>query len=267
MSPPPIMSITPNRNRSGVERTNSNDPKDPKALIKASASTSTSASSDLGLIKRELVGLNQKYLEVAAKLDTLLAMMDRITTLEGQVGVLQGQITAIQEENVQKSEIILSLQQRMNKSEQYSRKESIEIREVPIMPNENVEELVVSVARKLDINLTVTDISATHRLKAARDKVPAIIVRFVSRRKKEEFLAKRRTVITRDQLVANAGTGRIYIGESLSPFYKKLLWQAREKAKGIGYKYTWWRAGVCVRKGDDTAVVKINCEEDLELII
>lgn len=255
--------MTPNKNRSGIERKDSKDGKDPKMILKST----TSSAADLGAIKAELAGLNEKYHDVVVKLDCLVNMMERISTLEGQVGMLNGNIARLEEENRTKSETIKNLQGRLNQNEQYSRKETIEIREVPQTSGENVDELVVSLARKLSVNLSINDISSAHRLKAARGKTPAIIVRFVSRRKKEELMARKGTVVTRGELVRDGGSGRVYLGDSLSPHYKQLLWKSREKAKGLGYKYVWWKGSVCVRKTDVSAVVKITSEEDLDLII
>ncbi|CAB4018364.1 Hypothetical predicted protein [Paramuricea clavata] len=48
--------------------------------------------------------------------------------------------------------------------EQYGRRECVEIRGIPLVPDENTNEIVIKLASKLGIDITETDISISHRL-------------------------------------------------------------------------------------------------------
>ncbi|CAB3991826.1 Hypothetical predicted protein [Paramuricea clavata] len=48
--------------------------------------------------------------------------------------------------------------------EQYGRRECVEIRGIPLVPDENTNEIVIKLASKLGIDITKTDISISHRL-------------------------------------------------------------------------------------------------------
>ncbi|CAB3993982.1 Hypothetical predicted protein, partial [Paramuricea clavata] len=48
--------------------------------------------------------------------------------------------------------------------EQYGRQECVEIRGIPLVPDENTNEIVIKLASKLGIDITETDISISHRL-------------------------------------------------------------------------------------------------------
>ena len=74
--------------------------------------------------------------------------------------------------------------------EQYSRQECLEIRGIPSTPSEDTSDIVVNLAKLVNINLDKKDISISHHLKAQQSsssdtrfplRPPSIIVKFVHR--------------------------------------------------------------------------------------
>lgn len=267
---------SPNKNRSGTLRNNSNSDilqsnfSDIKSQLVMMESNYKEMSEKLeGVVKcyelfegfqKTVSMLENNYKETAAKLELVLKSCDAFESLKQS-------ITNLEEDGKRKDQIINNLQYRLNKFEQYTRRDSFEIREVPVLPNESTDKIAIKLAEKLSIQLSHDEITASHRLPARAGKVPAIIVKLQSRRKRDEIvekMTKGKKVVTKLDLapLSNNG-GRIFVGDSLSPFYKQLLWKCKCKAKEIGYKYVWFRNGeVRIRKAENDPVLKIYDEND-----
>lgn len=200
---------------------------------------------------------NSQYEEMNIKLDEIVLLTKKVTELENKM--------------VEKDSVIADLSFRLNKLEQYTRKDSFEMREVAQIPGESVKELVVKVVRKMNIALDEKDILAAHRLPVKKDKtakkakIAPILVK-LARNKRDEILATKEIVHNKD-ITGQDKLGRIYIGESLSPYYRNLLWQTKSLAKTKGYKYVWFRKNaVLVRKEDGSAIVNIQTTNDFKLL-
>lgn len=193
--------------------------------------------------------ISNQYDDLDIKINTILSLQTKVNVLEATLN--------------EKDLRIRQLEQRLAKQEQYSRRNQLEIRQADQKENENVEDLVISIAKKLDVNLMKTDIEAAHRLKSAPGKTPAIIVQTSSRKMRDQILNQKKKIITNNDIFGN-GSGRIYIGESLCPYYKNLLWKAKCTAKITDFKYVWWNGkGVMMRKEDNSKPINIESEEVL----
>ncbi|KAG8261679.1 hypothetical protein J6590_067282 [Homalodisca vitripennis] len=103
--------------------------------------------------------------------------------------------------------------------------------------NESVDDLVRDVGSAIGVEVLVGDISAAHRVPSFRkDRDPALVVQFVNRTKKEEWITKYR--MKKPSLTAQQ---RVYINDHLSPETKQLLSKLKQKCRGIGYTYAWCR--------------------------
>ena len=91
---------------------------------------------------------------------------------------------------------------KVDELEQYDRRQNLIFEGVPQFQNENVTEIILSLASKLNVNLTANDISIAHRLPVKRPRLksesnvtnrrhPGIIVRFISRQKRNEMYSNR----------------------------------------------------------------------------
>lgn len=193
---------------------------------------------------------------------------DEYEEMKNQFSSVPQQIQKLEEALEGKSLVIKNLTSRMLAMEQYSRKSSIELRNVHHRENENAEEIVMKIASKLEIPLEKSCIDAAHRLpKWNEQSTPSIIVKFISRKTKEQFMEKRKTVILNSAIIGADTNGKILIGESLAPYYKDLLWKAKLRANDAGYQYVWWSDGsVLARKEPKSRIIKIRTYEDIEKI-
>ena len=113
-----------------------------------------------------------------------------------------------------------------NKLNQYSRRENIEILNVPPNIKQNqLEDCVINILEKMDIHITKFQIHACHRLPSATKSQPGnVIVRFISRKIAVDSLRRRKKLI---------GTGLLlgfkkdpFIVENLCPAFKAVYEEA-----------------------------------------
>ena len=142
---------------------------------------------------------------------------------------------------------------KVHELEQYDRRQNLIFEGVPQFQNENVTEIILSLASKLDVNLTANDISIEHRLPVKGPRLnsesnvtnrrhPGIIVRFISRQKRNEmYLNRMKSKDISDFPVQ--GMNKLYVNENLTQRRKRLFWLAKQKAKELDYKFIWTSNG------------------------
>lgn len=149
--------------------------------------------------------------------------------------------------------------------EQYSRSNNIEINEMPEIENENCPNTVINIARELKIDLDLCEIDFAHRVPTksttSKNKPPPIIVKFLSKRKRDEFMSKKYIIMFK----GSPNEKKVYINEHISPTYKHLLMITKHLAKDLSYKYVWFRKDkVLVRKTENSPIIHIESEKDLQ---
>lgn len=209
--------------------------------------------STLKEIKKSQTFISKQYDDIIARLDCITEMKQQIQQLEI--------------ENARKGAIIQDLSCRLVKLEQYSRNATFEIREVVKVENENIDQIVVNIAKSLDIEITPVEIQAAHRIPTKPGKTPPIIVQLSNRRKRDEILDCKKRLSISDVYPHSKSSQRIYIGESIAPFYRDLLWKAQQALKPQ-YKYVWFKKNsVLARRDDGAPILKIQCEEDIAKMV
>lgn len=164
---------------------------------------------------------------------------------------------------------VSSLESRVDETEQYSRRNTLEIHGIPMEKGENVVSLVKMVGRALDYPVEDGMIDACHRLRA-RDgsgKPPGIVVKLVRRVDAEGLLQKRRVkrnLNTHDLGQTSRPAEVVYVNESLAPGRRRLLNAARQAKKDKAYTYLWIRGGkILMRKSAGDRVKVVTTLEDL----
>lgn len=203
--------------------------------------------------------LAEKYEELLNKMNVSNETISNLNkTIESLVGKVQ-----------ERDEVISDLTSRVNHLEQYGRNCNLELSEVRERRNENLLEVVSAVAKKMNIDLSPGDIDVVHRLPGKPEKTRGIIVQFLSRKKRDEFvLKKNKFSITNDDIYSDGNATKVYVNENLTPFFKQLLWQAKSVASGKGYKFTWFRFGkLFVKQDESSPVIKISKVGDLDKLV
>lgn len=175
-------------------------------------------------------------------------------------------IESLLTENAKLKEKVQKLEIKIEDLEQYSRNNCLEIHGIPQETNENTLNIVKEVGLALDINITEEMIDSCHRLgRKPNGNTPGIIVKFVRRHEKEEFLRKRRVKRNLNLSHVNKQGGTpIYINESLSPERRRLLAMARTVKREKAYAFIWVRNGkIFLRKQENAPVIVVTRQEDL----
>jgi Baculovirus FP protein len=185
-----------------------------------------------------------------------------------EVKTLKDTVVVLKQQCEEKEIIITNLITQVNVQDQYSRNKNIELSNVEELDRENLEEIVMEIAKQLDVDIEERDIDAVHRLptkiKKGSDK---IIVQFTSRKKRDSFLEKRKLLLKSSDVTGGQRDLRIYINENLSPYYRELLWRAKQKAKDKGFKFVWVKNGRILTRRNELSkrVFRIDSIKDLDL--
>jgi len=192
-------------------------------------------------------------------------MASTLKTVSMEVKHLHKEIKGLREENYslrEKNQLlenrISSLEFDINDLEQYGRRQNLEIKGIPMSDNENnaeTESKVLKVLKKIDENISHDDIDIAHRLdKSKTNKTPNIIVRFVSRRTRNNKYKERRKL--KSNAPGNPTSERVFIKENLTKRNKHLFSLANEERKQFNWKYIWPKNGrILLRQSNDSRVI------------
>lgn len=227
---------------------------------------------ELSEIKSILAGLQRGVADImesqrfiSNNYDEIKKSQDRI---EHEFKNINNRISAMADDNKDRDKRMDDLANRMYELEQLQYGNKLEIHGVVEKDGENCAQLITKIAKKLDIGLSLNDLDFVERTKPARSTgVRPIIVHFRSLAKCTEIKARKRTTVLNNEIVDTSTGGRIFINEYLSPYYKRLFWEVRQKAKNVNWKYTWIQNGkILIRKDDSSKIYNISCPSQLDTI-
>lgn len=168
---------------------------------------------------------------------------------------------------------IKELENRVEKLEKNTRAASIEVRNVPVNPNETKEDLVnliKNVGSLVNLPVDATTVKDIFRSNTKGGTKP-IIAEFTTVINKEKFLSsvkkyrKDNKTLTTRKLTGSGPEVPIYISENLTPAAKKLLYIARQFSQSNNYRYCWTSHGnIYMRRKDGETAIRVNCEEDIK---
>lgn len=224
-------------------------------------------------MRSELRGLTSKYDELVKSVNFC---SDRISDFELKMVELTNKtklIDKLHADNCQLRDSVAELSLRVSDAEQHTRRNNIEIQGIPEKDIENVLSILRKIGDHIGAPVTVTDIDALHRVPhadKANSRPKAIIVKFCSRLKRDNFLAA--TIKMKRSAPAGSTPGltiegvsdRLFVNDHLTPANKKLFAATRAAAREKGYRFTWTRdCKIFVRKSDASRVIVIRCADDI----
>ncbi|XP_048004676.1 uncharacterized protein LOC125240701 [Leguminivora glycinivorella] len=186
---------------------------------------------------------------------------------------------ALERKNVFLQKYSDALEERVEILEQREKEKVVELACVDEAENENLEEVVLSIAQNLD--LKVDDIDHIKRVgsplkKAAgaqsgeqrRRRARPIMVTMRTRAARDQWMSKRKTRLTNGTIYGNNSNQRIYLNEDMTRHKRQLFWSARNQLKPT-YKYVWFqRSNILVKKNEEEGkIYNIKCEEDIKSLI
>lgn len=231
------------------------------------ASFNTKLLSKIDAIFTEIKGVKRQQAELiksvqfcSDKIDDFQKEMADIRASMNNIAIVESEVQCLKTENSRIKEELDNLQQ-------YSRRSNLEIRGIPQKQNENVYEIIKSVASKLECDMNIRDIDACHRVRAhtsnssQKDDKP-IIVKFISRMKKDELLSaarKRKGYVTTADLGVDGDRKPVFINEHLTFNNKVLYKKSRDFCAVHAYKFCWVRDGkIYIRKSETSRVFQVS---------
>lgn len=191
------------------------------------------------------------------------------------IGECMKKVEALETQNVMLQKENDELKSRVNDMEQYSRRNCLELQGVPEAAGENVITVVQDVANAIGFTLESHMIDTCHRLgknEARPSQIRGIIVKFVRRLDKEEFLRQKKirrelkvSHLRPDYMKLVQQDNFIYVNESLTSSNRFLFAKAREFKKQSDIKFLWIRNGnIYMRVKEQSRVFNIKCVNDFK---
>lgn len=207
-------------------------------------------------LKETVSGIEKSMQEMSDKYDEVLK---DIGEQKKEMKQLKKRVETLERTNADVE--IKQLKQEVNTLEWRSRKQNLEIHEVPKTDNEDLLAKVNGVAKKLEVpDLNQIEVASIHRLSSRPGKIPGIIIRFAQQKTRDEWLSKRTNLKKQKE--------NTYIQENLTKQDRALLWEAKQWAKTTNYQYVWHINGnILVRKRDREQVHVIKSMDDLQKLV
>nr|XP_050038480.1 uncharacterized protein LOC126535740 [Dermacentor andersoni] len=189
---------------------------------------------------------------------------DEVKAITGDIKALHQEIKALTAQNQHLKAENERLEKKVDELEQYQRSNNLEIRGVP--EELDSTSVIKKIGELVGEAVTDTDIDICHRVPTARREDKNIVVRFISRTKRNTFLAKSKKKKLSSEDVGYKGTGitTIYVNGHLTRQNKQLLGAALAEKKKAGWKYVWVSSGkILARKDEQTDAIRIANKQDI----
>lgn len=224
--------------------------------------------------------LQRNYNELRASLEFSQAKIDDLSTsnsvlqtkmektnfvLRENVSNMEAKLQESLMKNVLLEEKIHEINSKHDDLEQYTRKYNLEIDGIPEVHGEDLEDVVIKLARSIDADVGPEDIDIVHRFKKGKRQPNPIIVRFNNYYSKKEMYYGRRK-LRKVNVRHISGAEKIYINENLTSQRAALFKKVRDKKRlRQGWK-VWTTDGKIFVKPDSSLdyITRINSIEDLE---
>ena len=211
--------------------------------------------SDIQDLKESCQFTSEKVVEFSASLDGLSGRVKSLENLKVDVDTFRSDLTTLQQDGCNR--------------DQLSRMNNVEIKGIPYKSGENLFTIVENVAKFVDYPFPRNQINYISRFPVHNSKDKSILLSFVNRYIKEEFIAAARfkkSLLSSDLGFSNTNT-KVFINDHLTAANKKLLTQAKTRTNEKNYKYIWVKfAKIHIRKNDQSPVIIINTANDLNKI-
>ncbi|CAG9138648.1 unnamed protein product [Plutella xylostella] len=163
--------------------------------------------------------------------------VNKLKLIDGRVKDLE----ATKVELATTKEQLLSIQRSLLAKDQWSRANNVEIKGVPMKKTENLFKLVEAISTHVNYDFPKSQINYVSRLPTYNSKEKSILISFVNRYVKEDFVAAARGMksIQASDIGFNDSNNRIFVNDHLSSEQKKLLNETKTAAKIKQYLYVW----------------------------
>lgn len=211
-------------------------------------------------MKKDLETLTQSTEFLSNKYDELVKMhLELLKKLKNN----ENKLTEVINKNTFLEKYNQSLEYRIQELEQIDKNCNIELYGIDHNHEENVEKIVEKIASKL--NTKTENIEKIWRLPKRKDTKPSnVIIRFTRQTFRDEWLKRKKIVLTNNDIFSNGNSNRIYINENLTKEKKELLYNTKKNLKSK-FKYIWIQNGkILIRgEGEGNKIIHIKNENDI----
>ncbi|KAF9416461.1 hypothetical protein HW555_006222 [Spodoptera exigua] len=218
---------------------------------------------DLRSIKDELSDLKKCYDFSSGRLDEFDTRLNNLESKVSEFEKVQDTVLSLQSE-------LASAKLELMSHDQRSRLNNVEIKGVPLKKDENLFSIVEAIGRKIKYNCPKAQINYISRVPIHNSKEKLVIVSFLNRYVKEDFVAAARADkdLSTSDLGFQGASHRIYVNDHLSVESKKLLNKTKIIAKEKRYEFVWVKHGkIHVRKNVNCNTFIVRKEQDLNKIV
>ncbi|KAH9643581.1 hypothetical protein HF086_011362 [Spodoptera exigua] len=218
---------------------------------------------DLRSIKDELSDLKKCYDFSSGRLDEFDTRLINLESKVSEFEKVQDTVLSLQSE-------LASAKLELMSHDQRSRLNNVEIKGVPLKKDENLFSIVEAIGRKIKYNCPKAQINYISRVPIHNSKEKLVIVSFLNRYVKEDFVAAARAEkdLSTSDLGFQGAPHRIYVNDHLSVESKKLLNKTKIIAKEKRYEFVWVKHGkIHVRKNVNCNTFIVRKEQDLNKIV
>lgn len=219
---------------------------------------------DVKSIKQEVTDLKlsceftcNKVDEFASKLDKIDKRILELEKLKDELCTTKTALTKLQNEHANR--------------DQWTRLNNVEIKGVPLKKDENLFNIVGAISKRISYEFPKSQINYISRVPMHNTKDKLILLSFVNRYVKEEFIAAARSTkcLSATDIGFEGNDRRIFVNDHLTPDSKKLLTAAKTIAKEKNYQYIWVKfAKIHVRKNNtSSSTIIINSLSDLNKLV
>ncbi|KAJ8717005.1 hypothetical protein PYW08_005404 [Mythimna loreyi] len=204
-----------------------------------------------------------------------------ITSLMNQNEELKNKIMQLELQSKKDKDYIIVLEDKIEDLQRCSRKNYIEIKNVPKKSQETRQDLinmVLSLARNIDLELNKRDIKDIFRTQNKKKELnsPPIIVELDSFILKQDLLRGTKTFNIKNKFkLQTKHLGftvneevPVFISEQLTPKNARLFFLARDLAKSKHYKFCWTASGrVFVKRDENAKVIPVRSESQVHSLL
>lgn len=200
---------------------------------------------------------------------TMEDMANTVKVVQKQVVTLEQKQNKLETQNREHLSRIQQLEVQINQQAQSACDTKLEISGgIPV--NVDHEVFIQQVFEKCAISPVPAKseyVTEKHIFHGKPDQPKSIIVTFQSKAVRDKILTKVRKdkpSLNSKDFTSQEPFNPIYINEHLTPYYKRVLYEAKQIKKDKGYKYLWIRDGkILAKKADSDKVMRINSLQDV----
>ena len=173
----------------------------------------------------KVIALKEKVImdtDISNLCNQISKLNDIITQLHSTNEKIRSELAVVKNVNKKLEVRIINLEKNQAKSEQYSRRNNIELSGIPNdIPEDNLDKVLIDICHDSGLEIEPKDIEGCHRLPVSRyirDSNKRLIVKFVTR-KHETILQNKKSISSKDFSHLDTN-GKVFVSVALCPYYR-----------------------------------------------